>query len=174
MGDCDVRFHLNATRQPVCVCLQPENSSTELAGSVLYSGPVDPSQWVGLRKADGRLLDYLRVRQYCSGTLGGAVVLLALLILPLSVVPLPSQCNLVMLALLAFEVTISRHQELYRLRHNQLAPPTRTLFHSITRRHLDEGVLSCLKYLLNYFFYKFGLEVSFLSGNEQEADMLQT
>lgn len=66
-----------------------------------------------------------------------------------------------MLALLAFEVTIYRHQELYRLRHKKLAPPTRTLFHSITRRHLDESVLSCLKYFLNYFFYKFGLEVRF-------------
>lgn len=64
-----------------------------------------------------------------------------------------------MLALLAFEVTIYRHQELYRLRHNKATPPTRTLFHGITRRHLDESVLSCLKYFLNYFFYKFGLEV---------------
>lgn len=64
-----------------------------------------------------------------------------------------------MLALLAFEVTIYRHQELYRLRHQQLAPPTRTLFHSVTRRHLDESVRGCLKYFLNYFFYKFGLEV---------------
>lgn len=72
---------------------------------------------------------------------------------------MPSQYNLMMLALLAFEVTIYRHQELYRLRHNELPPPTRTLFHSITRRHLDESVLSCLKYFLNYFFYKFGLEV---------------
>lgn len=85
-----------------------------------------------------------------------------------------SQCNLVMLALLAFEVTIYRHQELYRLRHEQLRPPTRTLFHNISRRHLDEGVLSCLKYFLNYFFYKFGLEVRILPGNEREANMLQT
>lgn len=64
-----------------------------------------------------------------------------------------------MLALLAFEVTIYRHQELYRLRRNEVPLPTRTLFHDITRRHLDNGVLSCVKYLMNYFFYKFGLEV---------------
>lgn len=63
------------------------------------------------------------------------------------------------LALLAFEVTIYRHQELKRLRCNKVPPPTRTLFHDITRRHLDDGVLSCIKYFLNYFFYKFGLEV---------------
>lgn len=66
-------FHLNSTHQPVCVSLQPENSSAELSRSVLYSGSVDPSQWVGLRKTDGKLLDYLRVRRYSSGTLGGAV-----------------------------------------------------------------------------------------------------
>lgn len=63
------------------------------------------------------------------------------------------------LALLAFEVTIYRHQELKRLRSNKVPPPTRTLFHDITRRHLDDGMLSCIKYFLNYFFYKFGLEV---------------
>lgn len=65
-----------------------------------------------------------------------------------------------MLALLAFEVTVYRHQEFYRLHHNRVPPLTRTLFHDITRRHLDDNVLSCVKYFLNYFFYKFGLEVS--------------
>ncbi|KAM7369505.1 hypothetical protein PAMP_010824 [Pampus punctatissimus] len=70
--------------------------------------------------------------------------------------------NLMMLALLAFEVTIYRHQELYRLRCNKVPPPTRTLFHDITRCHLDDNMLSCTKYFLNYFFYKFGLETCFL------------
>lgn len=69
------------------------------------------------------------------------------------------QYNLMMLALLAFEVTVYRHQELYHLRHNKPPPPTGTLFHDITRHHLDDSVLSCIKYFLNYFFYKFGLEV---------------
>lgn len=73
---------------------------------------------------------------------------------------LSPQYNLMMLALLAFEVTIHRHQQLYRLRHHKVMPPTKTLFHDITRRHLDSSVLSCVKYLLNYFFYKFGLEVT--------------
>ncbi|XP_035513211.1 piezo-type mechanosensitive ion channel component 2-like [Morone saxatilis] len=67
-----------------------------------------------------------------------------------------------MLALLAFEVTVYRHQELYRLRRNKVPPPTRTLFHDITRRHLDDSIPSCIKYFLNYFFYKFGLETCFL------------
>ncbi|MGH0165470.1 UNVERIFIED_CONTAM: hypothetical protein FKN15_063625 [Acipenser sinensis] len=67
--------------------------------------------------------------------------------------------HLAILALLAFEVTVHRHQLYYRL-HNALKPPvTDTLFEGITRQHLDDGVVSCMKYFINYFFYKFGLEV---------------
>lgn len=64
-----------------------------------------------------------------------------------------------MLALLAFEVTVYRHQEFYRMRNNLAAPVTRTIFHNITRQHLDYGIINCAKYFINYFFYKFGLEV---------------
>lgn len=64
-----------------------------------------------------------------------------------------------MLALLAFEVTVYRHQKYYRVR-NKLSPPaSRIIFHDITRQHLDNGIISCIKYFINYFFYKFGLEV---------------
>uniref|UniRef100_H3B3G1 Piezo type mechanosensitive ion channel component 2 n=1 Tax=Latimeria chalumnae TaxID=7897 RepID=H3B3G1_LATCH len=66
--------------------------------------------------------------------------------------------NLLMLAILAFEVTIYRHQEYYRLRNNLTAPVTKTIFHDITRQHLDDGIVNCAKYFINYFFYKFGLE----------------
>lgn len=69
------------------------------------------------------------------------------------------QNNLLMLALLAFEVTIYRHQKYYRLR-NKLSPPaSRIIFHDITRQHLDIGIINFIKYFVNYFFYKFGLEV---------------
>ncbi|KAM3593292.1 uncharacterized protein V6R79_009660 [Siganus canaliculatus] len=130
---CKMLYQLSAV-QPIRYssnCTMPGNSSIDLARSALYSGPVDPAQWVGLHKTEGKLLDYLRY-------------------------------NLTVLGLLAFEVTIYRHQELYRLRQNKVPPPTRTLFHDITRRHLDDGMLSCMKYFLNYFFYKFGLETCFL------------
>ncbi|TMS01193.1 Piezo-type mechanosensitive ion channel component 2 [Larimichthys crocea] len=118
---CKMLYQLNVV-QPIRYssnCTMPGNSSTDLSHSALYSGPVDPAQWVGLRKTDGKLLDYLRV-------------------------------------------TVYRHQELYRLRRNKVPPTTRTLFHDITRRHLDDSVLNCVKYFLNYFFYKFGLETCFL------------
>ncbi|XP_041959521.1 piezo-type mechanosensitive ion channel component 2 [Alosa sapidissima] len=70
--------------------------------------------------------------------------------------------NLLMLAILAFEVTIYRHQEYYRLHNGLSPPPSRTIFHDITRQHLDMGIVNCAKYFINYFFYKFGLEVCFL------------
>ena len=68
-----------------------------------------------------------------------------------------------MLAILAFEVTIYRHQEYYRGRNNLMAPVSKTIFHDITRLHLDDGLINCAKYFINYFFYKFGLEVSFFA-----------
>ncbi|XP_021176545.2 piezo-type mechanosensitive ion channel component 2 isoform X3 [Fundulus heteroclitus] len=70
--------------------------------------------------------------------------------------------NFLMLALLAFEVTIYRHQLYFRLR-NKLSPPAaRIIFHDTTRQHLDIGIVSFVKYFVNYFFYKFGLETCLL------------
>uniref|UniRef100_A0A8C3CSN9 Piezo type mechanosensitive ion channel component 2 n=1 Tax=Cairina moschata TaxID=8855 RepID=A0A8C3CSN9_CAIMO len=116
-------------------CTLPGENETkvdieELKTSILYSGPVDPAEWVGLRKSYP-LLVYLRN-------------------------------NLLMLAILAFEVTIYRHQEYYRCRNNLTVPVTKTIFHDITRAHLDDGLVNCVKYFINYFFYKFGLETCFL------------
>ncbi|XP_054623072.1 piezo-type mechanosensitive ion channel component 2 isoform X2 [Dunckerocampus dactyliophorus] len=72
--------------------------------------------------------------------------------------------NLLILAILAFEVTIYRHQQYFRLR-NKLAPPAaRIIFHDITRQHLDIGIVCFIKYFINYFFYKFGLETCLLLG----------
>uniref|UniRef100_A0A6I8P303 Piezo type mechanosensitive ion channel component 2 n=1 Tax=Ornithorhynchus anatinus TaxID=9258 RepID=A0A6I8P303_ORNAN len=106
------------------------HNRTELLMSILYREPIDPAEWVGLRKSSP-LLVYLRN-------------------------------NLLMLGILAFEVTIYRHQEYYRGRNNLTAPVSKTIFHDITRLHLDEGLINCAKYFINYFFYKFGLETCFL------------
>ncbi|XP_055094776.2 piezo-type mechanosensitive ion channel component 2 isoform X2 [Symphalangus syndactylus] len=116
-------------------CSLPNENQTniplsELNKSLLYSAPIDPTEWVGLRKSSP-LLVYLRN-------------------------------NLLMLAILAFEVTIYRHQEYYRGRNNLTAPVSKTIFHDITRLHLDDGLINCAKYFINYFFYKFGLETCFL------------
>ena len=38
-------------------------------------------------------------------------------------------------------------------------PPPGVLFPNVTRAVADDGIVECLKFLLNYGFYKFGVEV---------------
>ncbi|XP_043944909.1 piezo-type mechanosensitive ion channel component 2-like [Protopterus annectens] len=100
--------------------------------SILYSVPIDPAEWCGGLKK-------------CEDNV------------------LPCLKNhLIILGLMAFEVTVYRHQLYYRL-HNQIQLPLMgCIFEEITRQHLDDGLLQCIKYFVNYFFYKFGLEMCFV------------
>ncbi|KAM4691993.1 piezo-type mechanosensitive ion channel component 2-like [Rhinophrynus dorsalis] len=103
-----------------------------LEKSVLYVAPVDPALWCGGLRK-------------CSD----------------SVLPC-LQNHLTILALMAIEATVYRHQLYYRV-HNKLPTPiTGSIFDNITRQHLDDGLLPCIKYFINYFFYKFGLEICFV------------
>ncbi|NWU94877.1 PIEZ1 protein, partial [Upupa epops] len=72
------------------------------------------------------------------------------------------QNHLQVLLLLVFEAVVYRHQQYYRKQHQLVAPVTETIFEDISREHLDHGLGSCAKYFLNYFYYKFGLEICFL------------
>nr|XP_029521203.1 piezo-type mechanosensitive ion channel component 2-like [Oncorhynchus nerka] len=106
--------------------------NTELRRSVLYVKPVDPAIWCGALRK-------------CEDRI------------------LPCLSNhLTVLGLLVFEVTVSRHQLYYRLHNNLKVPTFSIIFQGITRQHLDHGILPCIKYFVNYFFYKFGLEVCFV------------
>ncbi|XP_030069316.1 piezo-type mechanosensitive ion channel component 2-like [Microcaecilia unicolor] len=103
-----------------------------LSTSSLYVAPVDPADW-------------------CGGLRKCAKNVLPCL-----------KNHLIILALMAIEVTVYRHQLYYRT-HNQLTPPiTGSIFDNITRKHLDDGLLNCIKYFINYAFYKFGLEMCFV------------
>ncbi|XP_049437555.1 piezo-type mechanosensitive ion channel component 2 [Epinephelus fuscoguttatus] len=125
--------------------LVPSNSSglddgTELRGnlmellkrSVLYIEPVDPIYWCGALRK-------------CEGRI------------------LPCLRNhLMVLGLLVFEATVHRHQLYFRLHNDLKTPPFSIIFQGITRQHLDHGVLPCIKYFINFCFYKFGLEISLI------------
>ncbi|KAF7695135.1 hypothetical protein HF521_006858 [Silurus meridionalis] len=103
-----------------------------LQKSVLYIEPVDPSLWIGSLKKCGNA------------------------ILPCL------QNHLFILGLLVFDVTVHRHQ-LYHCLHFNLKPsPKGTIFNNVTWQHLDHGIPPCFRYFCNYFFYKFGLEISFV------------
>ncbi|XP_044155581.1 piezo-type mechanosensitive ion channel component 2-like [Bufo gargarizans] len=103
-----------------------------LQKSLLYTAPVDPALW-------------------CGGLRKCADNVLPCL-----------QNHLTILALMAIESTVYRHQLYYR-EHNKLTTPiTGSIFDNITRQNLDDGLVNSLKYFVNYFFYKFGLEVCFV------------
>uniref|UniRef100_A0A3B5L8N6 Piezo TM25-28 domain-containing protein n=1 Tax=Xiphophorus couchianus TaxID=32473 RepID=A0A3B5L8N6_9TELE len=70
--------------------------------------------------------------------------------------------HLMVLGLLVFEATVHRHQLYFRLRNDLKSPPFSIIFQFITRQHLDHGVLPCVKYFINFGFYKFGLEISLI------------
>ncbi|XP_032985414.1 piezo-type mechanosensitive ion channel component 1 isoform X3 [Rhinolophus ferrumequinum] len=72
------------------------------------------------------------------------------------------QNHLQILLLLVFEAIVYRRQEHHRRQH-QLAPlPAQAVCIDGTRQQLDQDLLSCIKYFVNFFFYKFGLEICFL------------
>ncbi|KAK7884332.1 hypothetical protein WMY93_027455 [Mugilogobius chulae] len=103
-----------------------------LRRSILYIEPVDPVYWCGALRK-------------CEGRI------------------LPCLRNhLMILGLLVFEATVCRHQLYFRLHNDLKPPPFSILFHGITRQHLDHGILPCVKYFINFFYYKFGLEVSLI------------
>ncbi|KAI4871611.1 hypothetical protein NFI96_000999 [Prochilodus magdalenae] len=106
------------------------NMTQLLQKSVLYVEPVDPAMWIGGLRK-------------CDDS-----------ILPCL------QKHLFILGLLVFDITVHRHQLYYRLHNDFRTPPKGAIFEKVTRQHLDHGILPCLKYFCNYFFYKFGLEMS--------------
>uniref|UniRef100_A0A8B9GV46 Piezo-type mechanosensitive ion channel component 1 n=1 Tax=Astyanax mexicanus TaxID=7994 RepID=A0A8B9GV46_ASTMX len=73
-----------------------------------------------------------------------------------------SKNHLLVLLLLVFEATVYRHQ-VHHYRQLQRSPPTiPAIFPQATRDKLDQGLLPCIKYLLNYSFYKPGVSKLFL------------
>ncbi|XP_028308279.1 LOW QUALITY PROTEIN: piezo-type mechanosensitive ion channel component 2 [Gouania willdenowi] len=103
-----------------------------LRRSILYIQPVDPVYWCGALRK-------------CEGQI------------------LPCLRNhLMVLGLLVFESTVHRHQLYHRLHNALKAPPFSIIFHGITRQHLDYGILPCIKYFINFGYYKFGLEITLI------------
>ncbi|NWV34237.1 PIEZ1 protein, partial [Grantiella picta] len=66
-----------------------------------------------------------------------------------------TQNHLQVLLLLVFESVVYRRQQYHRKQYQLVAPVTETIFEDITREHLDLGLISCAKYFINYFYYKF-------------------
>ncbi|XP_053522537.1 piezo-type mechanosensitive ion channel component 1 isoform X1 [Artibeus jamaicensis] len=72
------------------------------------------------------------------------------------------QNHLQILLLLMFEAIVYRRQEHHRRQHQLASLPAQAVCVEGTRQQLDRDLLSCIKYFINFFFYKFGLEICFL------------
>lgn len=131
---------------------------------MLYRGPIDPANWFGVRKGFPNL-GYIQVRAGVRGREQRGLGLRSLGGSPGRGQELegpncpPPQNHLQILLLLVFEAIVYRRQEHHRRQH-QLAPlPAQAVCIDGTRQQLDQDLLSCIKYFVNFFFYKFGLEV---------------
>ncbi|KAI4562532.1 hypothetical protein MJT46_011494 [Ovis ammon polii x Ovis aries] len=70
-----------------------------------------------------------------------------------------TQNQLAVLALMTLEVTVSQRQSIHQLREGLLGHLASATLDTITRAHLDHGLLSALQYFVRFGFYKFGVEV---------------
>ncbi|XP_025024760.1 piezo-type mechanosensitive ion channel component 2-like [Python bivittatus] len=117
-----------------CTQVNSTNVDELLEKSSLYVAPIDPGLWIG-----GLLK--------CNDN-----ILLCL------------KNHLTILILMALEATVYHHQYFYWTQNQLLPPVTGSLFNNIAREDLDDGLFSCIKYFLNYSFYKFGLEICFVAA----------
>ncbi|XP_074140853.1 piezo-type mechanosensitive ion channel component 2-like [Sminthopsis crassicaudata] len=113
--------------------LLPDNLEELREASLLYISPIDPAYWLGGLRK-------------CD----------------IKVLPCLKN-HLIILALMAIEATVYRHQKFYRHCNQLKQPLVSTIFDGVTRKHLDDGLLSMIKYFINYGFYKFGLEMCFVA-----------
>ena len=67
------------------------------------------------------------------------------------------QNYIIILVLMAFEAIVHVHQLQYYKHHEQ--PRAGIVFTAITRAEADRDLTHCIKFLVNYAFYKFGREV---------------
>lgn len=68
-----------------------------------------------------------------------------------------------LILVLTIQAVVKIRQEVNRLNLNEPEPKAGVIFPDATRSTADDNLLECLKYLANYFFYKFGLEVSLIT-----------
>ena len=62
--------------------------------------------------------------------------------------------------MLLFESVVIVHQAQFYDETSNEVPPVGIVFPYVNRRAADRDVMHCLKFFVNYGFYKFGLEVS--------------
>ena len=65
---------------------------------------------------------------------------------------------------LGFEAIVWVHQKQYYACPSRQRPVAGIVFPEVKRPDADRNLVNCVKFLVNYTFYKFGLEVMFLAA----------
>ncbi|KAK8785710.1 hypothetical protein V5799_007925 [Amblyomma americanum] len=78
---------------------------------------------------------------------------------------LTSYCKgyIMLIVVFSAHAMVRYRQRFYRTRHQLPEPRPGVVFIEANRSNADDGIKQCLMYLLNYFFYKFGVEVCFVT-----------
>ncbi|XP_077542526.1 piezo type mechanosensitive ion channel component isoform X4 [Haemaphysalis longicornis] len=78
---------------------------------------------------------------------------------------LTSYCKgyIMLIVVFSAHAMVRYRQRFYRVRHQLPEPRPGVVFTEANRSNADVGIKQCLMYLLNYFFYKFGVEVCFVT-----------
>lgn len=65
--------------------------------------------------------------------------------------------------MLIIQSIVTLHQQQYRFQRGLVKPVYTIVFEEVTRESADQGLFPCIKFMLNYCFYKFGLEICFVT-----------
>ncbi|XP_040063839.2 piezo-type mechanosensitive ion channel component 2 isoform X4 [Ixodes scapularis] len=78
---------------------------------------------------------------------------------------LTSYCKgyIMLIVVFSAHAMVRYRQSFSRARHQLPEPRPGVVFASVNRFNADDGIRQCLMYLLNFFFYKFGVEVCFVT-----------
>jgi len=64
--------------------------------------------------------------------------------------------------MIAFERTVMRRQQWVRQFKNEATPVVTAFYPNTTHKDVDKSMKDCAKFMLNYCFFKYGVEVSVL------------
>ncbi|XP_052831053.1 piezo-type mechanosensitive ion channel component 1 isoform X7 [Octopus bimaculoides] len=67
------------------------------------------------------------------------------------------------LLIIAFQSIVRYHQHQHYKHSEHRRPKEGIIFCNVTREDADKGIIDVLKYFANYFFYKFGLEICYIT-----------
>ncbi|CAG2112964.1 unnamed protein product [Medioppia subpectinata] len=73
--------------------------------------------------------------------------------------PIVDMEYIILILILVFRSVVIIRQNVYRMKHNESPPPTGVVFPRVGRKDADRDLKGLTMFLINYCFYKFGVEI---------------